>query len=184
MGQGCGDLRTEYCTEVSPQRTRNIANESILQIDSMTLAYAVHRLDGLVSPANAAYSVSELEYQLKNSGAKALFTVSRDGKHAIMSSNKLMLVKQCIPLLETSLQAAKAVGIPNNRIYILEMPKEFSGNNTVPFKTVGQLVAEGDKLPQLPKQKWEKGQGARQTAYLCYSSGTSGLPVSDAFSRR
>lgn len=41
----------------------------------MTLAYAVHRLDGLVSPANAAYSASELEFQLKNSGAKALFTV-------------------------------------------------------------------------------------------------------------
>ncbi|KAH8757855.1 hypothetical protein F5882DRAFT_453918 [Hyaloscypha sp. PMI_1271] len=125
-------------------------------VDSMTLAYAVHRLDGLVSPANAAYSASELEFQLKNSGAKALFT--------------------CMPLLETSLQAAKGAGIPNNRIYILEMPKEFSGDKSVPFKTVGQLIAEGEKLPQLAKQKWEKGQGARQTAYLCYSSGTSGLP--------
>jgi acyl-CoA synthetase (AMP-forming)/AMP-acid ligase II len=78
MGQSCGDLRFEYCTDVSPQRTRNIANESILQIDSMTLAYAVHRLDGVVSPANAAYSASELEFQLKNSRAKALFTVSRN----------------------------------------------------------------------------------------------------------
>jgi ribosome assembly protein SQT1 len=89
-----------------------------------------------------------------------------------------MLAKQCVPLLETSLQAAKGAGIPNNRIYILEMPKEFSGDKSVPFKTVGQLIAEGEKLPQLAKQKWEKGQGARQTAYLCYSSGTSGLPVS------
>jgi acyl-CoA synthetase (AMP-forming)/AMP-acid ligase II len=76
MGQGCGDLRFEYCTDVSPRRTRNIANESILQIDSMTLAYAIHRLDGIVSPANAAYSASELEFQLKNSRAKTLFTVS------------------------------------------------------------------------------------------------------------
>lgn len=42
----------------------------------MTLAYAVHRLSGIASPANAAYSASELEFQLKNSGAKALFTVS------------------------------------------------------------------------------------------------------------
>lgn len=57
------------------------------------------------------------------------------------------------------------------------MPKEFSGNKSVPFKTVGQLIEAGGKLPQLEKQKWEKGQGARQTAYLCYSSGTSGLPV-------
>ena len=93
-----------------------------------------------------------------------------------------MLAKQCMPLLETSLQAAKGAGIPNNRIYILEMPKEFSGDKSVPFKTVGQLIAEGEKLPQLSKQEWEKGQGARQPAYLCYSSGTSGLPVSTAIS--
>jgi hypothetical protein len=41
----------------------------------MTLAYATHRLSGVASPANAAYSAAELEFQLKNSGAKALFTV-------------------------------------------------------------------------------------------------------------
>lgn len=41
----------------------------------MTLSYAVHRLSGVVSPANAAYSAEELTFQLKNSGAKALFTV-------------------------------------------------------------------------------------------------------------
>ena len=95
-----------------------------------------------------------------------------------------MLVKQCIPLLETSLQAAKAAGIPNNRVYILEMPMEFSEDKKLPFKTVGQLIVEGGKLPELAKQKWEKGQGARQTAYLCYSSGTSGLPVRFTISRQ
>jgi ribosome assembly protein SQT1 len=41
----------------------------------MTLAYAVHRLSGIASPANAAYSAAELEFQLKDSGAKAVFTV-------------------------------------------------------------------------------------------------------------
>jgi len=76
-------------------------------VDTMTLAYAGFRLNGISSPANAAYSASELEFQLKNSGAKVLFT--------------------CIPLLEVSLQAAKHAGIPKERIYILEMPKEFSG---------------------------------------------------------
>jgi acyl-CoA synthetase (AMP-forming)/AMP-acid ligase II len=57
------------------------------------------------------------------------------------------------------------------------MPKQFSGDKQVPFKTVGQLIEAGEKLPKLEELKWEKGQGARQTAYLCYSSGTSGLPV-------
>jgi hypothetical protein len=42
----------------------------------MTLSYAVHQLSGIVSPANAAYSTPELIFQLKNSGAKALFTVN------------------------------------------------------------------------------------------------------------
>ena len=55
---------------------------------------------------------------------------------------------------------------------------EFSSVGSLPFKHVDQLIEEGGKLPELEALKWEKGQGARQTAYLCYSSGTSGLPVS------
>jgi acyl-CoA synthetase (AMP-forming)/AMP-acid ligase II len=123
----------------------------------MTLAYAVHRLNGILTPANAAYSAPELEYQLKSAGAKALFT--------------------CTPLLETSLQAAKAVGIPNKHVYILEMPKEMTGGKSVPFRSVDDLIVKGQKLEKLESLKWTKGQGARQTAFLCYSSGTSGLPV-------
>lgn len=46
------------------------------------------------------------------------------------------------------------------------------------IKTVDQLIEDVERLPQLEELKWEKGQGARQTAFLCYSSGTSGLPVS------
>lgn len=42
----------------------------------MAVAYAIHRLSGVASPANAAYSASELEFQLKSSGATCLFTVS------------------------------------------------------------------------------------------------------------
>lgn len=59
------------------------------------------------------------------------------------------------------------------------MPKEFSGDKKLPFKTVGDLIALGEKQPRLEALKWKKGQGAKQTAYLCYSSGTSGLPVSE-----
>ncbi|PQE05573.1 putative phenylacetyl- ligase protein [Rutstroemia sp. NJR-2017a BBW] len=125
-------------------------------IDYMTLAYAIHELGGIATPANAAYSSEELHFQLKSSGAKAIFT--------------------CIPLLETTLTAAKAAGIKNDRVYILEMPKQFTGDKQVPYKTVDDLIASGVNLPKLESLRWEKGQGARQTAYLCYSSGTSGLP--------
>ena len=108
-----------------------------------------------MTPASAAYSAPELEHQLRSSGAKALFT--------------------CIPLLETSLKATKAVGIPNERVFILPMP----GDSTkVPFTTLEELIEEGKNLPELEPLKWSKGQGTRQTAFLCFSSGTSGLPVS------
>lgn len=70
------------------------------------------------------------------------------------------------------------MGIPKERIYILDMCEEFCGNQSVPFRTVAQLIATGQDLGELELLKWKKGQGARQTAYLCYSSGTSGLPVS------
>ena len=130
-----------------------------LQIDTITLAWATHRLSGISSPANAAYSTQELEHQLKSSGSKALFT--------------------CVPLLPVALEAASNCGIPKNRVYILNLPKEATGGKEAPreFKTVDQLIEEGKNLPRLEDLKWKKGQGARQTAFLCYSSGTSGLPV-------
>ena len=82
-------------------------------------------------------------------------------------------------LLDTALEVAKNVGISNDRIFILETPEQFARNRNAPVKTVEDLIVEGQKLPKFEaSKKWEKGQGARQTAYLCYSSGTSGLPVS------
>lgn len=125
----------------------------------MTLAWATHRLSGISSPANASYSVAELVHQLSSSGSKALFT--------------------CLPLLSIALEAASKSGIPKNRVYLLDLPKEMTGGKEPPkdFKTVDRLIKEGAKQPRLEDLKWEKGQGARQTAFLCYSSGTSGLPV-------
>ena len=116
-------------------------------------------MSGISSPANAAYSRAELEYQLKSSGSKALFT--------------------CLPLLPIALEAAAISGIPKNRVYLLALPKEATGGLAPPpeSKTVDQLIQDGEMLPPLEKLQWQKGDGARKTAFLCYSSGTSGLPV-------
>ncbi|KAF2085447.1 acetyl-CoA synthetase-like protein [Saccharata proteae CBS 121410] len=131
---------------------------SVNTIDTLTLAWATHRLGGLQTPANAAYSAPEIEFQLKDSGAKCLFT--------------------CVTLLDTALEAAQKAGIPKNRIYFLDLPKEATGGKSVPseFKTVDQLIQEGSNLPRLDPLRWKAGDGAKKTAFLCYSSGTSGLP--------
>jgi len=126
-----------------------------LQIDYLPVLLAIHRLSGIATPANVAYSASELEHQLKSSGAKALFT--------------------CVPALETALAAAKGAGIPEDKIFILDLPNH---SNKTHFETVEDLVRLGRTVPELEPLNWTKGQGARQPAYLCYSSGTSGLPVS------
>lgn len=125
-----------------------------MQIDYIPLTHAVHRLSGIVTPASAAYSAAELTHQIKSSGATALFT--------------------CGPLLKTALEAAKAADLPRERIFLLEVPGASGGSG---FPTLQDLVNEGQKLPEVDQLKWVKGQGARQVAFLCYSSGTSGLPV-------
>ncbi|GAD93958.1 phenylacetyl-CoA ligase, putative [Paecilomyces variotii No. 5] len=127
-------------------------------IDTIALFWAIHRLSGIAFPANAAYSAQELAYQLKDSGAKALFT--------------------CLPVLNTSLETAELAGIPRNHVYLVDLPSQVTGNATAPahFKTLEQLIKHGRSLPPLEAVKWSPGQGARTTAFLCYSSGTSGLP--------
>jgi acyl-CoA synthetase (AMP-forming)/AMP-acid ligase II len=111
-----------------------------------------------VTPANAVYSALELKHQLLSAGAQALFT--------------------CIPLLETAIQAASGAGIPKDKVFIMPMPDLLeTGNTSLPFITLDELVLEGRLLPKLEPLRWNRGQGARQTAFLCYSSGTSGLPV-------
>ena len=112
-----------------------------------------------MSPANAVYSADELTYQLKNANAKALFT--------------------CVPSLSTALKAAEAAGLPRRRVYIIDLPPQLPGSGKAPaeFKTLEQFIEDGSSLRSLDALKWVRGQGAKQTAFLCYSSGTSGLPV-------
>ncbi|KAK5049531.1 hypothetical protein LTR84_004460 [Exophiala bonariae] len=131
-------------------------------IDIMTLNWAILSINGVSSPANAAYSVEELRHQLHFSGCKALFTVAS--------------------LLPVALEAATLAGLSHERIYICEMP----GDGVYPghHKTISELIDRGKDLPSLEPIRWTKGQGARQTAFLCYSSGTSGLPKAVMISHR
>lgn len=96
---------------------------------------------------------------MSHSGCKAIFT--------------------CLPLLDTCMKGIEKAKIPNDKVFLLPLAdKVTEGIKNPGHKTVEDLIKQGAKLPKqgASDEKWEKGEGARRTAFLCYSSGTSGLP--------
>lgn len=142
-----------------------VAVFSVNTIDYMTVCWATHKLGGVLTAANAAYNAQELEFQLTHSGAKAIFT--------------------CLPLLKTAKEACAKAGIPDERIVILPVPEVLAPGLSQPSnRTVDDLISAGKNLSPVEPLRWSPGEGARRTAFLCYSSGTSGLPKGVMISHR
>ncbi|KAJ5512655.1 hypothetical protein N7463_002207 [Penicillium fimorum] len=121
---------------------KTLAVFALNTIDSLPLFWAVHRLGGVLSPANASYSAAELTHQLLDSKAKALVT--------------------CVPLLSISLEAAAKAGLPNSRIYLLDVPQELLGGAKPPteYKSVSELIEAGKSLPPVDQLRWSAGEGS------------------------
>ena len=117
-------------------------------IDTPAIIWGTHWAGGVVSPANPGYTVNELVFQLKDSGAKALVTQKA--------------------LLAVATAAAKQVGIPEDRIILLGEDRD----ETSKFKHFKSIR----NIDSTAKFRRTKLDPQKDLAFLIYSSGTTGYP--------
>ena len=125
-------------------------------IDFPPIVWGAHFAGGIVSPANPGYTVDELAFQLKDSGAKAIIT-----QYAV---------------LKVALEAAKRVGIPEDRIALMGDEKD-PDHRIKHFTSI--VSVEGTW-----KVRRMKVDPDKDLAFLVYSSGTTGYPKGVMLSHR
>jgi 4-coumarate--CoA ligase len=115
-------------------------------VDTPALHFGTFWAGGIASPANPTYSVRELAFQLKNSGAKALVTQAF--------------------CLDNALEAARMAGIPKNRILLVGNEKNSEVLHFIDFLSDARFTDPTDRVVNSPED----------AACILYSSGTTGLP--------
>ncbi|RYP39928.1 hypothetical protein DL768_010684 [Monosporascus sp. mg162] len=117
-------------------------------IDYAPAFFGVHWAGGTASTANPTYTAKELAYQMKDSQAKGIITQ--------------------VPFLPVVLEAAKAIGIPENRIILLGDGRDPSGKFKHFTEIRGTGVSGAHSRTSVDPKK--------DAAFIVYSSGTTGLP--------
>lgn len=125
-------------------------------VDFGPLVYGVFFAGGIVTPANPAYSVDELAFQLLNSGAKAIATTKA--------------------FLPNAIKAAKKSDIPDDRIILMGAEPD----ETRKYKHWVNIRKTSGAL----RYRRRKMNPDDDLAFLAYSSGTTGLPKGVMLSHR
>lgn len=117
-------------------------------IDTPAITWGCHWAGGVLSPANPGYTVEELAFQLKDSGAKALVTQ--------------------LPYIKAAREAASKVGIPADRVIIMGDQRDPSGV-IKHFTSIRNISGSS-------RYRRTKMKPSEDLAFLVYSSGTTGHP--------
>ncbi|WPH01596.1 Hypothetical protein R9X50_00444400 [Acrodontium crateriforme] len=115
-------------------------------VDFGPIVYGVLYAGGIVSPANPAYSVDELSFQLSNSGSRAIVTTKT--------------------FLPQALKAAAMSGIERSKVLLLGTDRDQQAQHWTEIQP-----EHGSRGPLRCKVK-----PTTDLAFLVYSSGTTGLP--------
>nr|WLW11164.1 putative coumaryl-CoA ligase [Trichosporon asahii] len=105
-----------------------------------------------ISPANAAYAAKEIAYQINNSDSKLLF----------IDPVLLPVYEEAQSQIENKLDAS--------RVVLLCTPEQKPKGSK--YRTIDEVIATSQPVPFATA----KGNEIHDTAWLCYSSGTTGLP--------
>lgn len=116
-------------------------------IDTPVVTLGALWAGGAISPANPLYTVEELAFQLRDSGAKALVTQA--------------------PYLETAVAAAAKAGLPESRIVLIGEQRDQTGR--FPYFTAIRSANSRKHSKALVNPD-------EDLSFLVYSSGTTGLP--------
>lgn len=117
-------------------------------IDTPAVIWGCLWAGGIISPANPGYTVDELAYQLKDSGAKGLVTQ--------------------VPFLNVAQKAAQKVGIPEDRIILIGDQRDES-RWFKHFSSIRNLAGTN-------RYRKTRVDPKKDLAFLVYSSGTTGHP--------